>query len=344
MSETMEPAPAPEAATEAPELSLSEIIRQASEGKTAEEITGGAAQDGPARDENGRFTSKDADPGKTEEEEVKADDPTPATEEPETPAISPPQAWSAAEKEVFASLPREAQDAILRREKDVERAFQERAPKLKELEAIQEVLAPFAARYRAQGYTDVDAVRMWSTVAGELVRNPVATIAELMRQHGVTPEQITGQTATTNTQQPADNVLAKRLEQVERQLQQRDEQATLSRIERFAADPKHQHFEAVRVQMGKLMAAGVVAEGDLEGAYDAAIRIVPEVREKIAAEERAAAEAKRLAEAKAKADAARKAAPSVRGAPPLSTGSVVPQGDGSVRSDLMAAIAALSNR
>lgn len=353
MSEAMEAAPVSGAATETTpepqELSLSEIIRQAAEGKTAEEITGGAQGDeGPARDASGRFASKGADDGGTEDAEVKADDPTPATEEPEAPAITPPQAWSAAEKEVFASLPREAQEAIRRRETDVERAFQERAPKLKEFEAIQEVLAPFAARYRTQGFTDVDAVRMWGTIAGELVRNPAATIAELMRQHGVTPEQITGQRPNPKNQPaPLDPTVAElkaRLERFEQSQIEQAQQSIASRIEKFASDPKYPHFSDVRVQMGKLMAAGVVEDGDFEGAYDAAIRIVPSVREKVEAAENAAAEEKRIAAAKANAEKARKAPTVVRGAPPLSNGTTIPMGNGSVRDDINAAIAALQSR
>ncbi|NBW77376.1 MAG: hypothetical protein EBR34_16525, partial [Sphingomonadaceae bacterium] len=119
----MEAAPAPEAAVadSAPELSVREIIEQASQGRTAEEITGGTAPE-RARDASGRFAAKDAEPGETAAEEVSTDQPTPPAEEPETPAIQPPQAWSGPEKEVFASLPPAAQEAILRRERDVDRA------------------------------------------------------------------------------------------------------------------------------------------------------------------------------------------------------------------------------
>ena len=189
---------APVSTPEPQELSLSEIIRQASEGRTAEEITGTAppADDaGRERDASGRFVAKDADPGETATEEVSTDQPAPTTEEPATPAISPPQAWSGPEKEVFATLPPAAQEAILRRERDVERSFQERARPLKEYEAIQEVLAPFAANYRVQGYTDVDAVRMWATVAGELRRDPQNAIRELAKSHGLSLEQIFGRVA-----------------------------------------------------------------------------------------------------------------------------------------------------
>jgi hypothetical protein len=331
----------------AQEMTLAEIVRRASEGQTAEEITAAeTAAEGPARDEKGRFVSKNADPGDTEIEQDDADQPAPTVEEPETPAIAPPKAWSASDAEHFAKAPREVQEIILRREAEVERGFQERAARLKDLDAIQEALAPFASAYRAQGFTDVDAVRMWATVANELRRAPLPTILELMRQHNISLEQLTGQPAQTNMPPPTSQTDAalQRVERLERLLAQREQEQIAARIAWYENNPKFPHFSAVRVQMGKLMAAGIVPDGDFEGAYEKAIRIVPEVWEKIQAEERAAAEARQRAEAKARAEAARKSPPGPRTSPPVSTGYVVPKGDGSVMSDVINAIAALEAR
>jgi len=297
------------------------------------------------RDAQGRFAgtddaSEDA-PAPTEES---ADKPTTTTEEPEAPAISPPQAWSAPDKEIFNSLPREAQDAVLRREREVERGFQERAKPLKEYDAIQEVLAPFAANYRVQGYTDVDAVRMWATVATELRKDPANAIRELTKSHGLTPEQIFGFEGPVGQTQPQEHALAREVAEVKRALAQRQEQdnanaaaSTVNSIERFAADPAHPHFEAVRVEMGALMAAGIVA--DMQSAYDRAVYANPDVRTKVVAAERAEAESKRVEDAKKAADAARRASVSVRGAPPVGNGGSV-SGIGSLRDDIAAAYAA----
>lgn len=331
----------PPAAPESQELSLRDIIERASRGEEIPSDPGPEDKPAVTRDANGRFASTRAEDGGTEEQ-VEADKPAPTAEEPETPAIQPPQAWSAADKAVFTSLPREAQEAILRREKDVDRAFQERAPQLKDYQAIQEVLAPHAPAWRAQGYSDIDAIRMWATVAGELKRNPEAAIKELARVHGVSLGQPTSQDQTT--QAPArDEALMRRISQLEARFKADEEAqaATIaSNIEKFAADPKHPHFDAVRVQMGVLMQSGQAR--DMETAYEMAVYANPETRAKVLAERDAAEQARRAEEAKKAAEAARRAAVSVRGAPPVSNGAAVPTGpNSSVRDDLLASMRSL---
>lgn len=108
MSETID-APAPEAAAADESDTLRDVLSRAFD-ETPEDS-------GPPRDEQGRFASRqaaegaDAETTSTENVETKA-------EEPEVPAIVPPQSLSAAEKEAFGNLPREAQEIILRREQE----------------------------------------------------------------------------------------------------------------------------------------------------------------------------------------------------------------------------------
>ena len=328
------------------ELSLREIIARASRG---EEIPAQDAPNEPAgtitRDADGRFTSTRAPEGGTEDPSS-ADKPTTTTEEPATPAIAPPQAWSAPDKEAFAKLPPEAQDIIRRREDQVAQAFQERAQPLKEYEAIRQVLEPFAVNYRVQGYTDVDAVRMWATVANELRRNAPNAIRELIKSHGLTPEQILGRTADPQPyQQPAPNDVAmQRLDRIEQHFaqeaqrrEQAEQQRIVSRIETFAADPANKHFETVRKYMGALITAEPTLS--MEDAYSSAIRAHPDVWKVVLAEENAAAEAKRQAEAKKTAEAARRAGVGLRGAPPVGAGGSA-AGERSIRQEIEAAMAA----
>jgi hypothetical protein len=249
-------------------------------------------------------------------------------------------------KEVFKSLPREAQEIALRREKDFDRALQERAPALKEHQAIQEVLAPHAAAWRAQGYTDIDAIRMWATVAGELKRDPQTAIRELARVHGVNLGEQFSQEPSQLAPAP-DQALVRKIQELETRLEQRERteqetrsQAIVSNIEKFASDPKHPHFDAVRVHMGALMQAGVAA--DMETAYEMAVHANPETRAKVAAERQATEQAKRAQEAKAAAEKARKAAVTVRGSPPVGNGAQVQTGaSSSVRDDILASMRSL---
>ena len=246
------------------------------------------------------------------------------------------------------------QEIIQRRESDIAKGFQERAKPLKEYEAIQEVLAPFAANYRTQGYNDVDAIRMWGTVAGELRRDPAGAIRSLIQAHGLTPEHILGRAPDSQSSQnsgyadlPPDHPIMQRLARMEQRDQSR-EQATetqhattiASNIDKFAADPNHPHFNAVRVHMGALMQAGVAA--DMESAYEQAVHANPETRGKVQEAARVVAEAKRIADAKVAAEKARKASVGVRGSPPMSNGAVGQSGSRTVRQELEAAMVALS--
>lgn len=332
------------------EDSIRDIIERAQRGELnadGEPTEPQADATAPTRDAQGRFAS-----AATDAEDAKpADTPTPATEEPAAPVIAPPQAWSAAEKDIFGKLPREVQEALgpilERRESDYTRGLQDRAKPIREYEAIQEALAPFATQYRVQGFSDVDAVRMWATTAGELRRDPVTAIRGLMESFGVTPEHILGRAQSPTDQQPvADPALHNRLarieqslEQRERAAEQREQLALADRIEKFGADPKHPHFEAVRKHMGALMAQGIVS--DMEVAYEMAVHANPETRAKVREAERAAEAAKAAQDAKAKAEAARKAATRTGGAPPLSNGAMARAGNGTVEEDIQAAIEAL---
>jgi hypothetical protein len=243
------------------------------------------AQDGPQRDERGRFASADTD------EEAKPDDQSQAeaaeeasaAEAPQPPARTPLDEVLDTYKPLYAARGI-APDQAMRSLFEAQKVLEERP-----VEAIQ-VLA------RQYG---VD-----------------------LRQF-VQPQQPPAQAQAPA--QPNDPAMAavmaevKQLKDYIQAQQQQTVQAEDARVQEsiaaFASDPKHSHFPTVRTMMGALMQAGTAK--DLATAYEMACRAHPEV---FAATQKSAAEAKaktdNAGKAKAAADARNKAA-SVRGSVPV---------------------------
>lgn len=115
---------APRSLREIAEESWDQVIDEAG----PEEDDGPEPEDtGPyARDEHGRFVSKETSPG--EQTEVPAPEEAPPAQQPTQPppgsSSEAPQHWSAEDKATFARLPQEGRDFLLRRHGEMERDYQ----------------------------------------------------------------------------------------------------------------------------------------------------------------------------------------------------------------------------
>jgi hypothetical protein len=101
-------------------------------------------------------------------------------------------------------------------------------------------------------------------------------------------------------------------------METRRQHDTLAQIKAFSDDPAHAHFEEVRSDMGRLIAAN--PDMDLKRAYKIAVAASDSVQQKVAAaaaKQKAEADRKAIAE---KADKAKRAAVSVRDRSPSSGG------------------------
>lgn len=98
-----------------------------------QEGAGEAQQPQAGRDDKGRFTAQQKASQEPAKPPTAAAKPAtqPATEQKpaaqQAPASKPPQSWTAAEREVWGKLPAEAQRAVMRREQETAKAFQENA-------------------------------------------------------------------------------------------------------------------------------------------------------------------------------------------------------------------------
>lgn len=235
--------------------------------------------------------------------------------EPAETTFSPPNAWKAEAKAVFASLPPLAQEEIARRELDMQRGVQKLQQEASRYAPIEELLAPHRQQWAAQGINDAQAVQQLLGAHVWLTKDPQAALNYLARQYGAQLPQM-GQAGPQPDPQYAalQNQLSTLQAEIRTQKQQEAQAAqtqTQTQIDAFAADPKNSYFEDVKADMATLLDAGRAT--DLQGAYDMAIWMRPDIRQLVQTDQAKAKQAEKTAADRAKADAAKKAGGSITG-------------------------------
>ena len=208
------------------------------------------------------------------------------TEQPktvETPqeSIRPPASWSAQAKSDFAALPPHIQREVSKREGDIDKGFRERAEQIKRYEPLEAVIAPHRQKWSVAGVDEATAVKQLLAASDWLDRDPTQALTHLARQYGVNIASL-GQGANpqpggdAGQPQAQPDPVASRIEALERQLVERDNQTYQTQIETFAADPANLYFDNVKPAMAALLKTGTVET--LSEAYERAIWADPTIR------------------------------------------------------------------
>lgn len=258
------------------------------------------AETARARDAQGRFVKADETPTETPATEAK-----PA----EQPGLEPPAAWSAAAKAAWATVPRDLQEEVLKRERDVAQGFEAKAKDAKRYEPLEQVIAPMRAKWQMRGMSEAQAIGSLIGAAELLENDPQRGFALLAQQFGVN--------LATLAQQPAAQIDPARaatdaaLQPIVGELNALKQHMRSEADARAAADiaefsKAHPHLETVRQTMGRLMQAGMA--DNLSAAYEKAVLLHPEIAQREQAAQRAADDKKRAEEAAAAAEKARRAA------------------------------------
>jgi hypothetical protein len=254
--------------------------------------------------------------------------------------LKPPPGWSPEARAAFSSLPAAVQQAISKRENEVSDGFKSKSDELKsfqdrakEWQAIEEVLAPHQAIFRANGRSNADVIRQllgWMTVLGNNdpnVRrngfkqlassfnvdiNQLAPAAPQPAAEAIPPTDATGSQPQNGfdlnaVQRLIQEAVNQSVTPIREQISNQSQQTINEHIAQWAADKPY--YQKVRMMMGGLIQAGQVpilsnGKPDLDQAYQMAIYAQPEVRAEILKAE----EEKRQAEANQKAEEARLAA------------------------------------
>jgi len=223
-----------------------------------------------------------------------------------------PNTWKKEVAEKWETLPPDVQEEVARREADFHKGIEQYKTKAQFAETIERTLQPYMATIQSLGVAPDIAIRELLTADHKLrygqPHEKAAYFQQLARSYGVDLGDV-GQIQPQQQIDPAIKALQDRYEQLsgwvqnKTMLEQQQEQTTLnSEIAKFAADPVHKHFEAVREYMSTLLQGGRAS--DLQGAYEQAVWANPSTRAELIAEQQKAAKE----EATRKAQEAKRAA------------------------------------
>jgi len=247
----------------------------------------------------------------------------------ETP-LEAPKNWSEDVKGTFKDLPREAQEYMLKRDKemtaDYTRKTQEVAQQRKSYESLDRVIAPMRQQIQASGIGEAEYVSRLLNADIALRNNPKMALKQLAQGYGIDLSSIeeTGdwnesEPQITQLQQQNQAILAE-LNQFKQQNLQSARQQTENQISTFAQSTdtkgnlKYPHFEQLRVKMGNLIDAGE-AKG-LEDAYSKSVRLDDNLYKQSLESQRKSAKAEEDAKRKAAVEKAKKVRPRTATAPP----------------------------
>lgn len=286
-----------------------------------------AAPDNPALsdDKPAETVEQVTAPDTENTDQGEADKASPEKAETQTQPVEPHPRWSAEQKEAFSKLPRDQQEFLVSREKEMEAEFtrktQELSEKRKGYDAVDRIIEerrPISAQY---GTTPEAELKTLYELANWAKSDPAAYVKWFAEQAGVSaaPYEI-NQDAGEAGADPQFTALKQQVQNLqnelhaERQAKKDAETAELTRtISSFGASEEHKHFEAVRADMSALVHLVAKEEPNistqelLKKAYDRACYANPKVRELILSEKRAADEATRKEKEKQAAQQARNA-------------------------------------
>lgn len=296
-----------------------------------------------ARDEQGRF-AKGAEP-KAEKPEAQAtpDTGAEAPKEEAPTALKPPTSWSPTAKVAFDKLPPEVQQAVAKREEEVNNGF----AKFQEYKPIE----PYIKMAKDSGTTLDQALSRYVAAEQALQRDFVHGTVQLAQQQGVHPVQLANailarygasgqtdggqqqayQTAPAVDLTPIQNELSALKSFIEEQQQA----GVQSEIQRFASDAKNVFFENVKADMGRLIESGHA--DTLEDAYDKACWANKEIRDLLIKQQTAPTASAKANDAVQRAKAADKATGGAPAAGFVPSASAVKAG-ASIRDTIRAAV------
>lgn len=196
-----------------------------------------------------------------------AADAAPSTAPVNAPA-GPPTSWSPEAKAAFAAASPALQQAVAKREAEYASGIQQYRQRV---ENYDKVLTPY--RQMFDGVPDHEALGNILTWFGHITRDPSTGIPELARFLGFDLSTVgfdAGESPPPNSSIDPRliaqiNALSGKVGEVLSWREQQEQSRTRETLSAWASKPGHEHFEAVRVDMGKLWQAGIAT--DLDAAY-----------------------------------------------------------------------------
>ena len=292
-----------------------------------------------ARDETGKFvkaaTAEETPAAQDQQAGVPAaqsQEQQPSPVAPAGPADLPPSTWGAAAKAEYAKLPELVRNEIKKRETDFQKGIGQYKQAADAGTQLLQAVGPQAQALQTQYGSIANGIKTLLDISNFASTKPQDFIMWFAQQRGINlnapqtaAQSQTAEPGAVNSQALAQTVqqlvqpYMQQLSQFQSQFQTAQQQAEQTQLQeisgqleafRTATDEKgaarHMYYDNVRGIMAALIQNGDA--GNLEQAYEMAIRAHPEVSSTIQAEQHRSIEARQLEEARRKADEAKRAA------------------------------------
>lgn len=229
-----------------------------------------------------------------------------------------PSTWKPAVAEKWKDLPPEVRAEIQRRESDYHKGIEQYKQGAAIAQEVQQVVTPYMQNFQAAGVHPLQAINhllgVEHTLRNGSPEQKAQKLAEIARDYGIDLQAV----APLPPMDPQVQALVAQNHQLQNfrmMVEQQQQQAVMSEIEAFRANPENVHFEAVKDDMALLLQAGKAES--LQDAYDKAVWMRPDIRQTLVHQQSANAQ-KQQAEA-ARRQRAQSAAVGVKGSAPSKT-------------------------
>lgn len=223
--------------------------------------------------------------------------------------VSAPASWSAADKQVFATLPPEAQAIIARRESERDRFVEQKSADVdkerQKYAGVDDVFNTVSQIEAFRGVPPQQALQQLAQIGQYAQQNPAEYVKWFTQQAGIDLQSLVAPgDQSDDYADPETQALKAEIQTLKQQLGSVQQHQTTSvqqqaqqAIQAFAADPQHKYFEQVKPQIGQLMSADPSLS--LADAYKKAVWLNDDVRDAVIAEQtEAKAQAAKEAQAK----------------------------------------------
>lgn len=251
--------------------------------------------------------------------------------------LEAPKNWSDDVKKVFDTLPRESQEFMIKRDKemtsDYTKKTQDLAEQRKNIEALDKVLQPARQNIQATGIGEAEYISRLLNADQALRTNPKMALRQLAQGYGINLSSLEDESESWNDPDPQYAQLLQQNQQIMAELnqfKQQNMQSTVAQteqtVEQFSTKTDangnllHPHFDKVRVKMGNLIDAGE-AKG-LDDAYAKAVRLDDDLYAEALKQSQLSVKKQEDSKRKKAVEKARKVKPSASANPPK--GSVKP--------------------
>lgn len=252
-------------------------------------------------------------------------------------SLEPLKHWHKEDREVFKTLPREAQEFLLRRDKE----FQASATKKQmEVSDIKKALEPVREDLVKYGVSDGDAIRRLVGAHVRLQENPKEAISWLMQSYGINPSDILGMDEERSGTR--DDAAMREIQDLKNRLKEyenrtlHERQSTLQReIDEFSKD--HEFFEEVQGEMATI-ARSFTMRGEpapsLEQLYEKACWMNDDVRNRLIKKRQTEEQKRKAEESKKNLSKSKRAAQASVRSPRKTSGTQKESSKRSLREDL----------